>query len=132
MDLHERIAELEQKLNEATLECDVIRDQIKYWNDKCREVTALATERRQFILNGVEMGFIRLPDESTNDPATATHQRCLLESCAAGESLLNSLRAEGIEAWIASRNGAWNGTTKQAEQFAAQLRNGEHVGEEGV
>ncbi|WP_436875832.1 hypothetical protein [Siccibacter turicensis] len=32
-------------------------------------------------------------------------------------------RAQGIEQWIASRNGAWNGTTKEAEKFAAQLRN---------
>lgn len=70
-------------------------DALSALKQKLDAVTALAVERRQFILNSVEMGFIRLPDESTNDPATATHQRCLLESCAAGESLLNALRAEG-------------------------------------
>lgn len=41
------------------------------------ELEAESEERRQFILNGVEMGFIRLPDKETRDPATATYERCL-------------------------------------------------------
>lgn len=41
----------------------------------------------------------------------------------ATDYVIASLRAEGIEQRIASRNGAWNGTTKQAEEYAAQLRN---------
>ena len=40
----------------------------------------------------------------------------------ATSSAIAALRAEGIEQWISSRNGAWNGTTKQAEEFASQLR----------
>ncbi|MDU7196966.1 MAG: hypothetical protein E6288_03225 [Enterobacteriaceae bacterium] len=40
----------------------------------------------------------------------------------ATDAAIAALRAEGIEQWIASRNGAWNGTTKQAEEFARQLR----------
>lgn len=41
----------------------------------------------------------------------------------ATDRFLAEQRAVGIEQWIASRNGAWNGTTKEAEAFAAQLRN---------
>ena len=35
---------------------------------------------------------------------------------------LNEIKAQGIDDWIASRNGRWNGTTKEAEKFAASLR----------
>ncbi|URM25328.1 hypothetical protein [Leclercia adecarboxylata] len=44
---------------------------------KCAALSIESEERRQFILNGVEMGFIRLPDKDTRDPATATYERCL-------------------------------------------------------
>ncbi|MDY0921945.1 hypothetical protein [Leclercia sp. CFBP8987] len=44
---------------------------------KCAALADESEERRQFILNGVEMGFIRLPDKDTRDPATATYERCL-------------------------------------------------------
>ena len=33
--------------------------------------------------------------------------------------------AEGIAAWIDSRQGRWNGTTKEAEYFAGKIRAGE-------
>lgn len=50
------------------------------------ELKALADERKQFIVNAVEFGYCSLPDESTNDPATATFDRCLLtDSYAASE-----------------------------------------------
>lgn len=35
---------------------------------------------------------------------------------------LNEIKARGVDEWIASRNGRWNGTTKEAELFAASLR----------
>ena len=35
---------------------------------------------------------------------------------------LNEIKAQGVDEWIASRNGRWNGTTKEAELFAASLR----------
>lgn len=47
-------------------------------NAESREFASLAEERRQFILNGVEMGYIRLP--TTPDPASATYKRCLAGS----------------------------------------------------
>lgn len=44
---------------------------------KCAALAAESEDRRQFILNGMEMGFIRLPDEDTKDSASATYERCL-------------------------------------------------------
>ncbi|RXA94000.1 hypothetical protein [Yersinia sp. 2105 StPb PI] len=35
---------------------------------------------------------------------------------------LNEIKAQGIDEWIASRNGRWNGTIIEAENFAASLR----------
>ncbi|MEG6240460.1 hypothetical protein UXN57_00900 [Enterobacter hormaechei] len=40
----------------------------------------------------------------------------------ATDAFLAEVRASGIDQWIASRNGRWNGTTAEAERFAAQLR----------
>lgn len=44
---------------------------------KCAALAAESEERRQFILNGVEFGFIRLPDEDTADSAKEIYGRCL-------------------------------------------------------
>ncbi|HFN3668471.1 TPA: hypothetical protein ACHFMY_000174 [Enterobacter hormaechei] len=38
------------------------------------------------------------------------------------QAFLAEVRASGIDQWIASRNGRWNGTTAEAERFAAQIR----------
>ena len=46
---------------------------------KCAALAAESEERRQFIINGVEFGFIRLPDEDTEDSAKAVYERCLSE-----------------------------------------------------
>ncbi|MEY4922470.1 MAG: hypothetical protein RLY17_1187 [Pseudomonadota bacterium] len=35
---------------------------------------------------------------------------------------LNEIKAQGVDEWIANRNGRWNATTKEAELFAASLR----------
>lgn len=43
----------------------------------------------------------------------------------ATDAAINEIKAQGVDEWIASRNGRWNGTTKEAEKFAASLR-GEH------
>lgn len=52
-------------------------DELEAKDKRIAELEAESEERRQFILNGVEMGFIRLPDKDTRDPATATYERCL-------------------------------------------------------
>ncbi|HCR1946497.1 TPA: hypothetical protein ONC63_001435 [Enterobacter kobei] len=40
------------------------------------------------------------------------------------DAFLAEVRASGIDQWIASRDGRWNGTTAEAERFAAHLRKG--------
>ena len=40
------------------------------------------------------------------------------------DAFLAEVRASGIDQWIASRDGRWNGTTAEAERVAAQLRKG--------
>lgn len=42
----------------------------------------------------------------------------------ATDDFMAEVRASGIDQWIASRDGRWNGTTAEAEKFAAQLRKG--------
>ena len=42
----------------------------------------------------------------------------------ATDAFLAEVRASGIDAWISSRDGRWNGTTAEAERFAAKLRKG--------
>lgn len=37
----------------------------------------LAEERREFIVNGVEYGFIRLPDDGLNDNALKIYDKCI-------------------------------------------------------
>ncbi|HHD7207860.1 TPA: hypothetical protein ACNOH0_003774 [Enterobacter hormaechei] len=40
-----------------------------------KDIKVESESRRQFILNGVEFGYIRLPD--SNDPAFHVYQRCI-------------------------------------------------------
>lgn len=53
-------------------------EEISTLEARCAALAAESEERRQFILNGVEFGYIRLPDEDTRDPAKATYERCLI------------------------------------------------------
>ncbi|MCI1898548.1 MAG: hypothetical protein LKI85_09240 [Enterobacter sp.] len=42
----------------------------------------------------------------------------------ATDAFLAEVSASGVDQWIASRDGRWNGTTKEAERFAASIRQG--------
>lgn len=58
-------------------------------------LAALAEERRQFIVNGVEMGDILLP-VIDGDPAIGIHERCMLKPKFAYDAYLNSVRADAV------------------------------------
>ncbi|ABP59699.1 hypothetical protein [Enterobacter sp. 638] len=45
----------------------------------------------------------------------------------ATDAFLAEVRASGIDQWIASRDGRWNGTSAEAQRFAAQIRQGGSV-----
>lgn len=69
--------ELEQKLAESQREFRAADATIENLQMQVERMAAESEERRQFILNGVEFGYIRLPDEDTEDSAKAIYERCL-------------------------------------------------------
>ena len=42
----------------------------------------------------------------------------------ATDRILAGIKADGVEEWVSSRGGRWNGTTEEALKFAKQLRDG--------
>lgn len=42
----------------------------------------------------------------------------------ATDAYLSGIKADGVEEWVSSRGGRWNGTTEEALKFAKQLREG--------
>ena len=42
----------------------------------------------------------------------------------ATDRIVAGIKADGVEEWISSRGGRWNGTTEEALKFAKQLREG--------
>ncbi|HDK6370704.1 TPA: hypothetical protein M4155_004623 [Klebsiella pneumoniae] len=45
----------------------------------------------------------------------------------ATERIVAGIKADGVEEWVSSRGGRWNGTTEEALKFAKQLREGGKV-----
>ncbi|MCK5978493.1 hypothetical protein, partial [Klebsiella pneumoniae] len=45
----------------------------------------------------------------------------------ATDAYLAGIKADGVEEWVSSRGGRWNGTTEEALNFAKQLREGGKV-----
>lgn len=42
----------------------------------------------------------------------------------ATDRIVAGIKADGVEEWVSSRGGRWNGTTEEALKFAKQLREG--------
>ncbi|HHL6782418.1 TPA: hypothetical protein ACQ8WL_003783 [Klebsiella pneumoniae] len=42
----------------------------------------------------------------------------------ATDRIVAGIKADGVEEWVSSRGGRWNGTTEEALKYAAQLRKG--------
>lgn len=42
----------------------------------------------------------------------------------ATDRIYAGIKADGVEEWVSSRGGRWNGTTEEALKYAAQLRKG--------
>lgn len=90
-----------------------------------RELVAVTEQRDELVVESAglksALTAILQPGEATLSREHRATAVAAIEAPAT-EAAIAALRAEGIEQWIASRNGAWNGTTKQAEEFARQLR----------
>lgn len=61
--------------------------------EQVQKLAALAEERRVFIVNGVEMGYIQLP-VFDDDSATSTYQRCLLKPKFAADAVIREIGAK--------------------------------------
>ncbi|HHT7474042.1 TPA: hypothetical protein ACT15G_005837 [Raoultella planticola] len=46
----------------------------------------------------------------------------------ATDRIVAEIKADGVEEWVSSRGGRWNGTTEEALKFAKQLREGKSEG----
>lgn len=48
----------------------------------------------------------------------------VLNETPATNRIVAGIKADGVEEWVSSRGGRWNGTTEEALKFAKQLREG--------
>ncbi len=86
---------------------------------------ATSDDRRMFIMNGVQLGYIKVPTVET-DPALETIRIAVSpqETTPATDRIVAGIKADGVEEWVSSRGGRWNGTIEEALKFAKQLREG--------
>ena len=47
-----------------------------------------------------------------------------LGNMTATDRIVAGIKADGVEEWVSSRGGRWNGTTEEALKYSAQLRKG--------
>lgn len=124
------VPELQQQLRDRDMAIELLAAE-------CCTLKNSYESQRKFILNGVEFGYIRLPDQP--DPAIETYTQCSegLEAPATA-AFLNSVRAEGVERFAHQQRVIADATPDApfqrhrrfaaglAEDFAAQLRAGMH------
>ncbi|MEJ6316055.1 hypothetical protein [Enterobacter hormaechei] len=92
------------------------------------EMKAVCEDRRMFIMNGVQLGYIQVPTVET-DPALETIRVAVSpqEPTPATDSFLAEVRAQGVEAFANSlrvAGGHEHPYSEVANEFAAQLRKG--------
>ncbi|WP_368083016.1 hypothetical protein [Klebsiella michiganensis] len=65
------------------------------------------------------------PGEKNDDGSEswAVYSKPDLETPAT-DRIVTGIKADGVEEWVSSRGGRWNGTTEEALKFAKQLRDG--------
>lgn len=54
----------------------------------------------------------------------AMHRIEMAQYTPATDRIVAGIKADGVEEWVSSRGGRWNGTTEEALKFAKQLREG--------
>ncbi|MDE4632826.1 hypothetical protein PXW64_00685 [Klebsiella pneumoniae] len=83
------------------------------------EAKKIISECREYFIAGV-MNRIRPTNEGY------LHMICdtFADETPATDAYLAGLKADGVEEWVSSRGGRWNGTTEEALKFAKQLREG--------
>lgn len=104
LDIAKMIVRLADKLDVTTLalrektkQCDELALKLDYVVMVRDAIAGVAEERREFIVNGVEMNFISLPKDGDADKATAVYSRCLLKPKFSCDAFLREVRAQ---VWI--------------------------------
>ena len=125
------IIELEQKLTDMAV-------QLANAESKCRELAsenaglkAMCEDRRAFIMNGVQLGYIKVPTVES-DPALETIRVAVSpqEQTPATDAFLAEVRAQGVDAAIEHLNKKFAGTghigvpVMSLEWLAQELRKG--------
>lgn len=89
------------------------------------EVEKLRAERDQLAAENVAL------KESRNNLAEFIHEELDADyplnmnlETHATDHIVAGIKADGVEEWVSSRGGRWNGTTEEALKFAKQLREG--------
>ncbi|MCG5610100.1 hypothetical protein [Klebsiella pneumoniae] len=59
-----------------------------------------------------------------DDPCSTDDVCYALSETTATDRIVAGIKADGVEEWVSSRGGRWNGTTEEALKFAKQLREG--------
>ncbi|EOV2033180.1 hypothetical protein ACOEPZ_001297 [Klebsiella pneumoniae] len=59
-----------------------------------------------------------------DDPCSTDDVCYALKDTPATDRIVAGIKADGVEEWVFSRGGRWNGTTEEALKFAKQLREG--------
>ncbi|PLF78514.1 hypothetical protein B6I99_09155 [Klebsiella quasipneumoniae] len=83
------------------------------------EAKKIISECREYFIAGV-MNRIRPTNEGY------LHMICdtFADETPATDRIVAGIKADGVEEWVSSRGGRWNGTTEEALKFSKQLRDG--------
>ncbi|HBT1581046.1 hypothetical protein H5904_25590 [Klebsiella pneumoniae] len=86
----------------ADIPDDITVDGLQAWFDS------------QMVSNAGKSGFL----------TRAEAEEAIKKACPATNRIVAGIKADGVEEWVSSRGGRWNGTTEEALKFAKQLREG--------
>ncbi|HCB9184756.1 TPA: hypothetical protein M2P50_004751 [Klebsiella pneumoniae] len=59
-----------------------------------------------------------------DDPCSTDDVCYVLNETPVTDRIVAGIKADGVEEWVSSRGGRWNGTTEEALKFAKHLREG--------
>lgn len=94
------------------------RDQLAAENVALKgAISAVNRTAEECEVNGDELKYVVEPSEfeALTD---------LLGETPATDRIYAGIKADGVDEWVSSRGGRWNGTTEEALKFAEQLRKG--------
>jgi hypothetical protein len=126
--LDQRLIESERYGRQTDITIDNLEMKLAQMAAENAGVKAVREDRRTFIMNGVQLGYIQVPTVET-DPALETIRVAVSpqESTPATDAFLAEVRASGVEMFAASlkvAGGHEHPYSAVANEFAAQIRKG--------